>query len=45
MLINNRTTFRPGTFEILIQRPKKHKKSQGIMGTSKKILRGHQRSD
>ena len=25
LIINNRTTFRPGTLEILIQRPKKRK--------------------
>ena len=27
LIINNRTTFRPGTLEILIQRPEKHKKT------------------
>ena len=42
LIINNLTTFRPGTLEILIQRPKKQKKLQVTEGLSKKILRGQQ---
>ena len=33
LIINNLFTFRPGTLEILIQRPKKHKITQGTEGT------------
>ena len=36
LIINNRTTFRPGTFEILIQRPKKHKKTPRYQGDLEK---------